>query len=158
LRWVARLRYLEVAAGSLARLAADDDVELVHPFLDAGFRESLVSLPRPERFAGRTEAMQALFGGLLPHEVLERETKAGFDAAFWTEASSRVAAAWDGSGVDGDVVDADRLRSEWAAERPDPRSFLLLQSVWLAGRAQLGDGLEQEVDGVGGRLPGLRAS
>jgi asparagine synthetase B (glutamine-hydrolysing) len=157
-RWTSRLRYLHTAAESLSRVAADDGVELVHPFLDPDFTAALAALPRRERFADRTGGMRALFGRLLPGAVIERESKAGFDGAFWTENSRTTAASWDGNGVDEEVVDCDALGREWAAERPDTRSFLLLQAVWLSQQEPLGDGVEQHVDRVRHRVPGLRAS
>jgi asparagine synthetase B (glutamine-hydrolysing) len=140
LRWVRRLRYLQVGTESLRRLADDDDVQLVHPFLDDGFAGALARLPRSERFIGRTALMQALFRDVLPDDVLARSTKASFDGAFWNAASRAFAAQWDGSGVDPELVDTDALREEWASESPDARSFTLAQSAWLAGS---GNGVEQ---------------
>jgi asparagine synthetase B (glutamine-hydrolysing) len=146
IRWVRRLRYLEVGLASMRRLAADDDVQLIHPFLDAGFAGSLSRLPRGQRFAGRTAAMQALFGDLLPDPILMRSTKASFDGAFWNAASRSFAAEWDGAGVDNDLVDSDALRKEWRSASPDPRSFTLAQSVWLALHASSRDRVEQAGD------------
>jgi asparagine synthase (glutamine-hydrolysing) len=143
LRWVRRLRYLHVGTDSLRRLGDGDDVKLVHPFLDAGFAHALARLPRSARFIGRTALMQTLFGEVLPDDVLARSTKASFDAAFWNAASRAFAAEWDGSGVDPELVDIDALRREWASESPDPRSFTLAQSAWLAVHGASGDRVEQ---------------
>jgi asparagine synthetase B (glutamine-hydrolysing) len=147
-RWVQRIRYVHVALDSVRRLAGDDDVRLVHPFLDGGVVAAIRRLPRAARFSGRTAAMQSLFGDLLPDAVLGRSTKAFFDAAFWNEPSRAFAAQWDGSGVDLDVVDPDALRAEWSSEAPDPRSFTLAQSVWLATRAGSAEPVAQPRDRV----------
>ena len=122
LRWPRRFArlagsgYMEAAIASLAALPA---------------------LPPERRFRIRTEAMTMLAGDVLEPELLSRSTKARFDAVFWAGASREVAAAWDGEGVDPEIVDAERLRAEWAAERPDSHSCTLLQSAWLASDRQL---------------------
>jgi len=148
-RWARRLRYLHVGTDSLRRVAGHDDVQLVHPLLDPGFADSLACLPRSDRFIGRTALMQTLFRDVLPEDVFARSTKASFDAAFWNAASRAFAAAWDGSGVDPDLVDTDALRNEWASESPDPRSFTLAQSAWLAVQGDLSKNLEQASHPVG---------
>jgi asparagine synthetase B (glutamine-hydrolysing) len=144
LRWVRRLRYLEVGTDSLTRLAGDE-VRLHHPFLDASFARALARLPRTQRFTGRTALMERLVGDLLPTDVLTRASKATFDAAFWNVHSRAFAAEWDGSGVDEDVVDVDALRAEWASEEPDPRTFTLVQSAWLSSRSRAGGPLRPPV-------------
>jgi asparagine synthase len=146
--WVRRLRYLQVGAASLRRLAADEDVSVGHPFLDAGFGAALANLPPGERFGTRGEAMQALFGGLLPEAVLARPVKTVFDEVFWNEASRTFAARWNGEGIDEEIVDREALAAEWARSAPDPRSFLLLQAAWLARHERSADRVEQALDGV----------
>ena len=145
--WVRRLRYVNVGTASLRLLAADENVYLVHPFLDSSFSDALARLPSRQRFGTRGDAMRMLFGELLPPEVLARPVKTGFDSVFWNEASRELAADWDGGGTDSDLVDPDALAREWASDEPDPRSFLLLQSVWLAGQASA-HRLEQALDGA----------
>ena len=147
-RWVRRLRYLRIGLASLDALAADDDVQLVHPLLDRALTQSLIALPRRRRFHDRTTGMKIVFGTLLPTEVFARSTKASFDAAFWNHHSRAFAESWDGSGIDGELVDAEALQREWTSDAPDPRSFTLVQSAWLAGRAGSAGGLQQTVDGV----------
>ena len=92
--------------------------------------ESLAALPRGRRFQGRTEALQTLFAHLLPHEVATRTSKAVFSAALWGEESRTLAEAWDGEGVDPDIVDVDALIRRWRIER-QPGPHVLLQSIWL---------------------------
>jgi asparagine synthase (glutamine-hydrolysing) len=149
-QWLAGLRYLEVGTDALALLAADAGVRLVHPFADRGFLAALASLEPEGRFFGRTEGLRAVFGGLVPDDVLARRTKASFDGAFWNRHSRAFVAGWDGAGIDRTLVDADALRAEWAAERPDARTLTLLQAAWLAADASVPrDRAEQPLAGVG---------
>jgi hypothetical protein len=129
--WLVGARYLDVGLASLEALAADEAVEVRHPFCDRGFLAALAALPPARRFTTRTEAMDALVGDVLPPGLRARTTKACFDEAFWTDRARAAAAAWDGAGVDPELVDRDRLRAEWASPSPDPRSFTLLQRVLL---------------------------
>jgi hypothetical protein len=104
-----------------------------HPFLAPEFVSALGSLPRERRFAGRTEALEALFAGVLPPGLESRSSKAVFAGALWGAASREFASRWDGSGVDTDVVDVEVLRRRWQSETPGPHT--LLQSLWLAQAA-----------------------
>jgi asparagine synthetase B (glutamine-hydrolysing) len=153
LRWRRGLRYLEAGDESLRLLAGDADVRLLHPLLDEGFCASLSALPRRERFADRTEGMRRLFGELLPAEVLARRTKASFDSVFWADESRAFAERWQGEAVDEDIVDAEELAAAWRGPEPDPRSFTLLQAVWLALDERAGgsapEPVEQVLDGAG---------
>ena len=63
-------------------------------------------------------------------EMLWAAYKAVFTATLWGERSRRLAAAWDGEGVDPEVVDVDVLRRRWREGTPGPHT--LLQSIWLA--------------------------
>jgi hypothetical protein len=146
--WVRRLRYLQVGAASLSLLASDEDVSIVHPFLDAGFGAALANLPPGERQWTRGETMQALFGRLLPEATLARRFKTVFDEPFWNEPSRSFASGWNGDGVDLEIVDPEALAVEWAQPEPDPRSFLLLQAVWLSEHERSADGVDQALDGV----------
>jgi asparagine synthase (glutamine-hydrolysing) len=135
-RELAASGYIEVSLGSLAVLAADVEVELTHPFHDTRFLAALAALPAGRRPANRSEAMAMLVGDLLPPALIGRSTKARFDDVFFTEHSRALVAAWNGEGVDPDLVDLDRLRAEWESPTPAPHTFTLLQSVWLTrGRA-----------------------
>jgi asparagine synthase (glutamine-hydrolysing) len=70
--------------------------------------------------------------------VLSRRSKATFNHQFFGPATRAFADAWDGSGVDHDVVDADRLRQEWLADCPDGRTMGLLQEAWLVQHSSVG--------------------
>lgn len=150
MRRVAARRDLRIGAASLARLGADADVRVAHPLSSPGFALGLAALPASRRWTTRAEAMDVLFGRLLPGEVLSRPTKAHFDEAFWREPSRRLAARWDGGGVDTSVVDVEALRREWSSSRPMAQSFLLLQSAWLA-EARSASGA-QSLEQAAGRL------
>jgi asparagine synthase (glutamine-hydrolysing) len=149
MRWRAGFRYLELGTRNLALVAADEDVRLVHPLLDASFVATLAALERGDRYPDRSAAHRALAGGLLSEKLLTRRSKSSFDEAFWSRWSREFAAAWDGGGVDPDVVDIEALRAEWASEAPDPRTFTLVQAAWLAS-ASRSDEVEQQVDFVVG--------
>jgi hypothetical protein len=73
-----------------------------------------------------------LFGELLPGTVLERPTKAQFDALFWNRHSRRFAATWNGGGIDRDLVELEALRSLWSSPSPPGQTFTLLQAAWIA--------------------------
>ncbi len=105
---------------------------LSHPLIDPSFVAALAGQPRAARFASRQAAMTALFHDVLPAEVIARRTKARFDGAFWHDSSRELVARWAGEGVDTDLVDLDRLRTEWQSDAPEARTFTLLQSVKLA--------------------------
>jgi diadenosine tetraphosphatase ApaH/serine/threonine PP2A family protein phosphatase len=150
--WRRRLRYLHVGLSSLALLAADASVRIVHPLVDAGFSAALAHLPKSLRFADRTAAMRLVFGELLPDEVLARTTKSSFDQAFWSEPSKAFVADWRDEGADPSFVDVEALRREWTSAEPDPRSFTQLQAAWLASKAgangSAGKRVEQAFSGL----------
>jgi asparagine synthetase B (glutamine-hydrolysing) len=152
LRWTSRFRRLHrfrslsVGTASLALLAADVGVEIVHPFHEPGFIAALAGLPPGKRFATRDEAMRVLAGDLLPADVLLRRTKASFDDVFWGGHSRALLAHWHGDAVDRAVVDPERLRETWSSARPDARCFTLLQSVWLALDAGEGESVGHELE------------
>lgn len=148
--WIRGLRYVEVGTASLSVLAADNDVQVRHPFTTGEFLSALARLAVGDRYASRTAAMRALVADLLPEQVLGRATKARFDEALWGPHSRTFAAEWDGAGVDEALVDARALRSEWHAPMPSPSSFTLMQALWLrrdeAGRRALPRHREQALD------------
>ena len=62
-----------------------------------------------------------------------------FTETLWVAPSRAFVAAWDGSGVDPEIVDVDALRRCWQVDGAiGPNT--LLQSIWLAGacRSSLG--------------------
>lgn len=130
--WSRRLRYVRIGIDSLARLAEDLRVDVHHPFFDARFAAAITALPGEQRFVSRTAAMRTLFADLLPPELLTRPTKSSFNGAFWNRHSRELVEEWEGEGIDPALVDLEALRAEWSSPEPDARSFLLLQSAFLA--------------------------
>lgn len=131
IRWWWRSRARAVLAGTFDTLAAGAGTHLVQPFLEPSV---LAAAARHFGAAGpksRAAAMEELFGDVLDQAVLTRRSKAFFDEAFFSTHSRAFAAGWSGAGVDASVVDVERLARTWEGPRPDPRSFLLLQSAWL---------------------------
>jgi asparagine synthase (glutamine-hydrolysing) len=131
IEWLYRRRWLEAGVRSLGLLARDANAAIAHPLLSSGFGGALAAACRRRRFDDRTATMRALFGEVLPPELLTRPTKACFDAAFWGAHSRRQATVWRGEAVDPDVVDADALEAEWTMHEPDAHTYLLMQSIWL---------------------------
>jgi asparagine synthase (glutamine-hydrolysing) len=128
--WRSRVLQCNVAAKNL--IAADYDVEIAHPFADPQFLRAFAAQRGPHEPPGRNWALGELVDDLLPATIIDRPEKGTFNAAFWTDRSRAFAAGWDGRGVDHALVDPDALRREWAEPQPDPHSFALLQSAFLA--------------------------
>ncbi|MGZ8783268.1 MAG: asparagine synthase-related protein [Gaiellaceae bacterium] len=159
IEWRADRRDLHVGPASLVALGRADDVVLSHPLFGEEFASALAAHTGASRFRSRQEAMDALFGDVLPPPVRARSTKASFDGAFWHEHSRELVARWNGDGVDRDLVDPEALREEWLKGTPDPRTYTLLQSVKLAvdlaggsadeGRKQPAAGLLEPPPAVG---------
>jgi hypothetical protein len=131
LLWVCSRRAAIVTARNYSALASEYGMRISNPLLEPRFLAALGRSVGGWGFPGRTAAMRALFGHLLPATVVERRTKALFNRVFLGEATAEFARHWDGSGVDGDLVDAERLRQEWLSETPSSLSASLLHSVWL---------------------------
>jgi len=130
--WLARRRSLALGLSTIDRLARDCRAQAAHPFLDGRF---LAALAREGGILGwgeRTEMMQGLFGDVLPAEVVARTAKSSLGGGFWRSGSRAFAAAWDGAGVDNEVVEAAALRTAWEVPRPKIGAIALLQGAWLA--------------------------
>ena len=106
--------------------------KLAHPMRDPAFLAALGPVMGRWGFVDRNTFMQQLFGDLLPSSMFERRTKATFNSAFFGEACKQFTSSWDGSGVDVEIVDVERLQSEWNAPEPHGMTFMLLQQAWLA--------------------------
>ena len=133
LRWWWRSRNRTVVDASLAALAADAGVRIRHPFLEPSVVGAVAQHFGARGPVNRAAAMRLLFAEVLPDAVLGRRSKASFNQAFFATHSRAFASTWTGGGVDHSIVDADRLATEWRSADPDPRSYLLMQSAWLAG-------------------------
>jgi asparagine synthase (glutamine-hydrolysing) len=132
LEWYSRWRFLELPVHSLGLIAADHRSQVVSPLADQRFIAALARDGGAAGFGNRSGVMRALFGDLLPEALIERRGKGEFGRAIWRDRARGFAARWDGRGVDGAMVDADRLRTAWRADNPVFGSALLLQAAWLA--------------------------
>ena len=130
--WTARRRSVSAAQWSLSLLASDADTVLVHPLLDPAFLAALARTGGRVGFGDRTAGMRAVFGDLLPDEVLCRPTKAEYGEVFWGSGTREFATRWGGRGVDPELVDPNALRREWLKPRPHEDSAMLLHAAWLA--------------------------
>jgi asparagine synthase (glutamine-hydrolysing) len=132
--WRLSLRYVRVGITSLDLLAADAGAAIAHPLADPGFVDALARLPRADRYRTRDEAMRTLFPELLPPDLLGRRDKAAFGQVAWGPHSRAFAAAWDGGGLDPELVDADALRAALPDAERDGRLLTVLQAAWLAAQ------------------------
>ena len=133
-RWRSRGRDLRLWLSTLRRISATRSIEAFAPLVEPGFVAALGEAGGPLGYGDRTATMEAIFAGVLPDEVLRRETKAIGHELFWQGGPQAFATDWDGSGVDHDLVDPEALRTEWRKPRPSDSSALLFQSAWLHSR------------------------
>ena len=122
LGWWLRLRQVRVRTDLLRRLGAPRRVEVCNPLLDPGVVAALAAQPK------RFEIEPVLLEGLRSPP----STPTAWAAALWGAASRELAAGWRGEDVDQDLVDIDALARDWSLPQPDPRTYLLLQSIALA--------------------------
>ncbi|MGH2870779.1 MAG: asparagine synthase-related protein [Solirubrobacteraceae bacterium] len=109
-----------------------DEIVVEHPFMHPDFLRSVAGACWRTGFASRRDAMQLLFGGLVPEALLARRDKAVFFEPFVNRYSRDFIQSWDGSGVDSDLVDPEVLGRTWAQPQVDARSYPLLQAAWLS--------------------------
>lgn len=126
-----RSRYRLAMRASIGA-ACGEDVDVAHPFMDPEFLSAAAGALWRAGFPTRAAAMDLLFGEALPRVVRQRRDKAAFFAPFVNRHSRAFIEAWDGTGVDNRLVDVEALRTCWAEDRVDARSYALLQSAWLA--------------------------
>jgi asparagine synthetase B (glutamine-hydrolysing) len=117
---------------TLAALVGDLDVEMFHPLQSAAFLSAVAAAKPRTGYPSRDAAMTELFSALLPAPLLQRETKAGFNEAFFHEPSRSFVRQWDGSGLDPSFVDPNELRRVFSTPRVDARAFSALQAAWAA--------------------------
>ena len=139
LDWWWRSRHRVVLSETCELLANDAGTRLAQPFLERSVLEAAAAHYGARGPVNRTEAMRELFADVLPASVVARRTKATFDEAFFSDHSRAFAAAWTGGGIDDALINADRLAAVWHSCHPDPRSFSLLQSAWLAAEGTVAD-------------------
>jgi asparagine synthetase B (glutamine-hydrolysing) len=134
LEYMLESRYLELVRGVLDTFAADAGVRLHEPFYDSRFVRAMARSAPRSGHPTRADALQAVFGDLLPAEIWQRGTKAVFTEVAWGPQARAFAESWDGTGLDETLVDPDRLREEWSKPRPDARTLTSLRLAWLAAQ------------------------
>ena len=100
------------------------------PFTDPLFVEALANEAGPFGWGSRTAIFRRLFHDVLPDRVLRRTSKASFNSTRWGPEERAFAAAWDGTGLDPDWIDAEELREAWLADDPHPAADFLLHVAW----------------------------
>jgi len=141
-RWDRRLtyyrqrRYLRLTVRSLELLAASRGVEVLHPLFAPPFLTALASHGGGAGYGDRTAAMRALFADALPLELLTRPRKAEFGRALWRSEARAFAASWDGTGLDDELVDPERVRLAWSEPSPWFGANTLLHEAWLAAQGR----------------------
>lgn len=124
-------RVPRVLAHNYQLVADEHDVRLGHPLQDARFLHALADAGGRWGYAGRTDAMRAIFADVLPDELLRRSTKASFGSARWGETERAFARSWDGSGIPTDLLDVEALRAHWLADYPQGATAAALHAAWL---------------------------
>ena len=76
--------------------------------------------------------MASVFSGLLPAPLMARRDKVFLNQVVFGPATREWAGGWDGTGVRGELVDAEALRRASSAEPVHAGTALLLQTAWLA--------------------------
>jgi asparagine synthase (glutamine-hydrolysing) len=125
-------RCARIAYETVRVLGAELDVNYVQAFAEPAMVAAVAQASGRWGWTGRAATMRALFGDLLPREVLERRTKAHFANAVFRGYTREFARNWNGAGVDESLVDIDALRDNWLSPTPHAPSMTLLQQAWLA--------------------------
>jgi asparagine synthase (glutamine-hydrolysing) len=132
--WFAQRRLLTLTVRSLDMLADGHGTQVVHPLLDPRFLAAIATHGGRGGYGGRARTVRTLFGDLLPDQLLTRRTKAVFGRALWGPRARTFAAAWDGSGIDVELVDIGALRRSWTLPSPPLGAATLLQGAWLSAQ------------------------
>jgi asparagine synthase (glutamine-hydrolysing) len=125
-------RCARIAYETMRVLGTEMDVTYVQAFAEPALVAAVAAQGDFFGWTGRTATMRALYGDLLPREILERRTKALFARAVFRRYTREFARTWNGSGVDIDLVDPEVLREMWLSDDPHAPSMTLLQQAWLA--------------------------
>jgi asparagine synthetase B (glutamine-hydrolysing) len=131
-----RRRYLRLTVRSLELLAAKRGVEVRHPLLAPSFLTALASDGGRAGYGDRNAAMRALFADALPLDLLTRPRKAEFGRALWRSEARAFAESWDGTGVDDELVDPERVRAAWSVSSPWFGANTLLHVAWLTAQCR----------------------
>lgn len=128
---VPRRRTQVLMAHNRRILASGRRVHVSSPLIDPSFVSSLAVDGGRLGRGNRTDVLAWLASDLLPEAVLARRSKATFNEAYLGRHTVEFAERWSGRGLDGDLVDAERLRTHWRSEDPAGLTAPLLQQAWL---------------------------
>jgi hypothetical protein len=126
-----------VGLHNFALLAAEYGILLVHPLLNSAFVLGYAREAGRFGFAGRTAGMRALFGDVLPDEIVSRPDKIYMNQVMLSSSTRAFADSWSGRGVDKDLADLDILRACWRSDNIPVASTLALQAAWFADHSGL---------------------
>jgi asparagine synthase (glutamine-hydrolysing) len=127
--WPSRNR---IAATRSIQALAGTGAVVDHPFMTPEFVARLAASRWKTGFRSRAEAVQFLLGDALPLRIRQRSDKAAFFRPFINRHSGAFIEQWDGTGVDENLVNVERLREIWGQPEVDGRSYSCLQAAWLA--------------------------
>ena len=137
-RSYARSRGVVLGNAGLAQVGAHHGVDVQSPLLATGFVDAFAADLGWAGPPDRTTSMRRLAGDLLPVEVVERRTKAVFDAVVWGPRYREFARTWTpdllAPGIRS-LVELDRLAEELAGARPVYQLMALVQQSWLRSGA-----------------------
>lgn len=121
---------------TLDALGRDHDVVVHEPLLDPTFAAALAGPAGRFGFCCRGCAMDAVFGDLLPAELLYRTSKADFTGSIFHDHTRDFVARWDGQHPLDHLVDPEQLAVEWRRDRPHVGTVPLLQTAWYAAEGR----------------------
>ena len=124
-------RYFQMAGEAYAWMPLPPGVEVLQPFHTHDVVGAFARTWGRRYPGGRVHSLQRLVGDLLPYAAMARASKAEFVDVFVTDRTRSWVREWDGTGVDPERVDLDRLRAEWESEMPHYCTFALLHQAWL---------------------------
>lgn len=134
-RWV-NDRYYVSLRQTLRAVEASSGCRVIAPFLDRRFLAAFATESGIGGPKSRTDAMNRLFGDVLPPATVSRPTKAIFDLALY-EIEERFLETWNGEGLPIDLVSADALRAEWRKPAPNACADILLQRAFFTWKGVL---------------------
>lgn len=111
--------------------ASKQGTRFISPFLEPDVAQAFASEAGRLGFRNRAEALALVCEDLLPADILERRSKAEFNATFFNRHTREFAEQWTGTGVDHHLVDAQVLKETWLGSNHNALSACLLQSAWL---------------------------
>jgi hypothetical protein len=127
---------MQCVVAALRTLGEEHAAVVEHPFADPSVLVAYRDFYGAAGPVVRGRTLRETLGDLVPLEIVRRRDKVFFDSIFFNRHAREFSAGWDGRDVDERLVDVDALRAEWASDKPSVYSWMLLQSVWLAGETR----------------------